>query len=91
VEPVRELILKRSRMLAQLGLGYLTLERGSTTLSGGEAQRIRLANQAATGLRHVLYVLDEAQRGAASLRSSAAAGTDAEPCAKRQHGYRGRA
>ena len=62
-EPVRELILKRSRMLAQLGLGYLSLERESTTLSGGEAQRIRLANQAVTGLRNVLYVLDEPSAG----------------------------
>ncbi|HAH32275.1 MAG TPA: excinuclease ABC subunit A [Elusimicrobia bacterium] len=62
-EPVRELILRRGRILARLGLGYLTLERESTTLSGGEAQRIRLANQAVTGLRNVLYVLDEPSAG----------------------------
>ncbi|PIU17626.1 MAG: excinuclease ABC subunit A, partial [Elusimicrobia bacterium CG08_land_8_20_14_0_20_59_10] len=61
--PVRELILKRTGLLERLGLGYLTLDRESTTLSGGEAQRIRLANQAVTGLRNVLYVLDEPSIG----------------------------
>jgi excinuclease ABC subunit A len=63
VEPVRELILNRSKILMDLGLGYLSLERESTTLSGGEFQRIRLGNQAATGLRNVLYVLDEPSAG----------------------------
>ncbi len=63
VEPIRELILNRTQVLIDLGLGYLSLDRESTTLSGGEFQRIRLGNQAATGLRNVLYVLDEPSAG----------------------------
>jgi len=61
--PVVEAILKRSSVLLKLGLEYLTLNRESTTLSGGESQRIRLANQCATGLRNVLYLLDEPSAG----------------------------
>ncbi len=45
------------------GLDYLTLSRGSTTLSGGESQRIRLASQIGSGLTGVLYVLDEPSIG----------------------------
>jgi excinuclease ABC subunit A len=56
---IRESVLKRTALLIRLGLGYLTLDRESGTLSEGEAQRIRLANQAGGGLRGVLYVLDE--------------------------------
>ncbi len=63
LEPVRELVLKRAKVLLDLGLGYLSLDRESTSLSGGEFQRIRLGNQAATGLRNVLYVLDEPSAG----------------------------
>jgi len=63
VAPVRELMLRRCSLLNELGLGYLTVDRGSTTLSGGESQRIKLANQAAIGLRNVLYVLDEPSAG----------------------------
>jgi len=63
VEPVREAILKRTALLIRLGAGHLALNRESLTLSGGEAQRIRLANQAATGLRNVLYILDEPSAG----------------------------
>jgi excinuclease ABC subunit A len=61
--PIRESILKRTALLIRLGLGYLALDRESTTLAGGEAQRIRLANQAGNGLRGVLYVLDEPTAG----------------------------
>ncbi len=53
----------RLATLRTLGLGYLTLARESTSLSGGEAQRLRLATQANTGLRGVLYVLDEPSIG----------------------------
>lgn len=55
----------RSRLgfLTQVGLGYLTLNRGAATLSGGEAQRIRLASQVGAGLQGVLYVLDEPSIG----------------------------
>ncbi len=52
-------ILSRLRFLEQVGLGYLTLDRGAPTLSGGEAQRIRLAAQLGSNLQGVCYVLDE--------------------------------
>ncbi|WP_158744595.1 excinuclease ABC subunit UvrA [Acidisphaera sp. L21] len=56
-------ILERLRFLDDVGLEYLTLSRGSTTLSGGESQRIRLASQIGSGLTGVLYVLDEPSIG----------------------------
>jgi excinuclease ABC subunit A len=55
---VRE-IQSRLQFLVEVGLGYLTLNRESGTLSGGEAQRIRLATQIGSGLAGVLYILDE--------------------------------
>jgi len=57
-ELVRE-IKSRVQFLCDVGLEYLTLGRGAATLSGGEAQRIRLASQLGSGLCGVLYVLDE--------------------------------
>ncbi|MEY2555222.1 MAG: excinuclease subunit, partial [Verrucomicrobiota bacterium] len=59
---VRE-IQSRLQFLVEVGLGYLTLDRESGTLSGGEAQRIRLATQIGSGLVGVLYVLDEPSIG----------------------------
>jgi len=56
-------ILERLRFLVDVGLDYLTLERGTATLSGGEAQRIRLATQIGSGLMGVLYILDEPSIG----------------------------
>lgn len=56
-------ILGRLQFLEDVGLGYLTLARSSGTLSGGEAQRIRLASQIGSGLAGVLYVLDEPSIG----------------------------
>ena len=53
----------RLRFLNDVGLGYLTLERSADTLSGGEAQRIRLASQIGSGLVGVLYILDEPSIG----------------------------
>ncbi|MBR1616766.1 excinuclease ABC subunit UvrA [bacterium] len=53
----------RLKFLLDVGLGYLTLARSSGTLSGGEAQRIRLATQIGSGLSGVLYVLDEPSIG----------------------------
>ncbi len=52
-------IVERLKFLAEVGLGYLHLGRSATTLSGGEAQRIRLAAQLGSNLSGVLYVLDE--------------------------------
>ncbi|GIU67479.1 excinuclease ABC subunit UvrA [Candidatus Phycosocius spiralis] len=56
-------IKERLRFLVDVGLDYLTLHRGSATLSGGESQRIRLASQIGSGLTGVLYVLDEPSIG----------------------------
>ncbi len=56
-------ILERLRFLVDVGLDYLTLERGTASLSGGEAQRIRLATQIGAGLMGVLYILDEPSIG----------------------------
>lgn len=64
---IAEQILKeihaRLQFLKDVGLNYLTLLRGAATLSGGEAQRIRLATQIGSGLQGVLYVLDEPSIG----------------------------
>jgi excinuclease ABC subunit A len=59
---VRE-IAERLRFLDSVGIGYLSLERASATLSGGEAQRIRLATQIGSSLVGVLYILDEPSIG----------------------------
>ncbi|MBR0558816.1 excinuclease ABC subunit UvrA [Neokomagataea sp. TBRC 2177] len=56
-------ITDRLHFLDDVGLDYLTLSRGSATLSGGESQRIRLASQIGSGLTGVLYVLDEPSIG----------------------------
>src|SRR5246127_1131129 len=56
-------IRSRLRFLDTVGLSYLTLDRASATLSGGEGQRIRLATQIGSQLRGVLYVLDEPSIG----------------------------
>ena len=56
-------ILSRLKFMADVGLDYLTLDRASATLSGGESQRIRLATQIGSGLVGVVYVLDEPSIG----------------------------
>lgn len=61
--PVLTEILVRLNFLVDVGLNYLTLSRSAGTLSGGEAQRIRLATQIGSGLVGVLYVLDEPSIG----------------------------
>jgi excinuclease ABC subunit A len=65
--PIAERILReissRLEFLLEVGLNYLTLDRRSGTLSGGESQRIRLASQVGSGLTGVLYVLDEPSIG----------------------------
>lgn len=59
LEEVRTQLTNRLRFLSNVGLHYLSLDRRAPTLSGGEAQRIRLARQLGNGLTGVLYVLDE--------------------------------
>ena len=61
-EIIKEL-QKRLKFIIDVGLSYLSLDRSSTTLSGGEAQRIRLATQIGTQLTNVLYILDEPSIG----------------------------
>ncbi len=60
---ILEEIRERLRFLADVGVAYLTLDRPSTSLSGGEAQRIRLATQVGSQLMGVLYILDEPSIG----------------------------
>lgn len=62
-KPILKEISARLGFLQSVGLEYLTLNRSATTLSGGEAQRIRLASQIGSGLTGVLYVLDEPSIG----------------------------
>ena len=61
--PILKEIGARLRFLSEVGLGYLTLSRAAATLSGGEAQRIRLATQIGSSLVGVLYILDEPSIG----------------------------
>jgi excinuclease ABC subunit A len=62
-EPILKEIVDRLTFLEDVGLGYLSLERRAGTLSGGEAQRIRLASQIGSRLAGVLYILDEPSIG----------------------------
>ncbi|MDR1619382.1 MAG: excinuclease ABC subunit UvrA, partial [Clostridiales bacterium] len=62
-QQIRKEINSRLGFLIDVGLDYLTLSRGASTLSGGEAQRIRLATQIGSGLVGVLYILDEPSIG----------------------------
>ena len=62
-QPIVKEIKARLNFLQDVGLGYLTLSRSAATLSGGEAQRIRLATQIGSGLTGVLYILDEPSIG----------------------------
>lgn len=62
-EPILKEIIDRLSFLEDVGLGYLSLDRRAGTLSGGEAQRIRLASQIGSRLAGVLYILDEPSIG----------------------------
>jgi len=62
-EPILKEIRERLYFLYDVGLGYLTLSRDARTISGGEAQRIRIASQIGSGLTGVMYVLDEPSIG----------------------------
>ncbi len=68
--PLLAAIETRLRFMAEVGVGYLTLDRASATLSGGEAQRIRLATQIGTGMVGVCYILDEPTIGLHSRDSA---------------------
>src|SRR5262249_42984510 len=59
LDEVQRQLLSRMRFMCEVGLNYLALDRRAPTLSGGEAQRIRLSRQLGSGLTGVLYVLDE--------------------------------
>lgn len=63
LRPIKEELLNRINYLIEVGTGYLSLNRRANTLSGGEAQRIRLASQIGASLVGVLYVLDEPSIG----------------------------
>jgi len=62
-KPIIKEVLRRLQFLIDVGLDYLTISRESTTLAGGEAQRIRLATQIGSGLAGVVYILDEPSIG----------------------------
>ena len=62
-EPLLAVVERKAGLLAGMGVGYLAMGRGTTTLSRGEAQRVRLATQMGIGLSGVLYVLDEPSAG----------------------------
>jgi excinuclease UvrABC ATPase subunit len=73
LEIARDLLAEiraRLEFLHDVGLGYLALDRAAPTLSGGEAQRIRLAAQLGSNLQGVCYVLDEPTIGSAPARQS---------------------
>lgn len=61
--PIAKEVCERLGKISSVGLDYLTLDRSMTTLSGGEAQRTRLATQLSTGLTGVIYILDEPSVG----------------------------
>lgn len=83
IEPAMAEVLKRVThevserlgFLSEVGLDYLTLDRTSSTLSGGEAQRIRLASQLGAGLSGVIYVLDEPSIGLHPMDTARLIGT----------------
>jgi excinuclease ABC subunit A len=62
-EKIASEIVRRLRVLVHLGLDYLSLDRSSTTLAGGELQRVRLATQIGSGMAGILYILDEPTMG----------------------------
>jgi excinuclease ABC subunit A len=63
IEPLIKEMLERSRALKNVGLEYLSLSRGADSISGGEAQRIRLATQLGSELSGIIYILDEPSIG----------------------------
>jgi hypothetical protein len=88
-EGILKEIRQRLQFMADVGLDYLTLDRSAVTLSGGEAQRIRLATQIGSRLMGVLYVLDEPSIGLHHRDNERLIGT--LTCATGNTGARGRA
>ena len=84
-------IAERLDFLLAVGLGYLSLDRSAATLSGGEAQRIRLATQIGSRLRGVLYVLDEPSIGLHARDNDRLLGSLEQLARSRQHRARRRA
>ncbi len=84
-------IKTRLGFLLNVGLDYLTLERSAATLSGGEAQRIRLASQLGSELSGVMYVLDEPSIGLHQRDNLRLIAHPAAPARPRQQRHRGRA
>jgi len=74
-EPILREIVQRLKFMIDVGVGYLSLDRTSASLSGGEAQRIRLATQVGSGMVGVCYVLDEPTIGLHPRDSSQLVGT----------------
>ena len=70
-EKIVKEITARLSFLINVGLDYLSLDRSAETLSGGEAQRIRLASQIGSGLTGVMYVLDEPRSACTSATTRA--------------------
>ena len=81
----------RLGFLVDVGLDYLSLARGAATLSGGEAQRIRLATQIGSGLVGVLYVLDEPSIGLHQRDNTRLIETPPATAGPGQHAHRRRA
>ena len=84
-------ISERLQFLENVGIGYLSMDRAAATLSGGEAQRIRLATQIGSSLVGVLYILDEPSIGLHQRDNSKLIGDARAAARPRQHGDRGRA
>jgi excinuclease ABC subunit A len=82
---------RAAAFLINVGLDYLSLDRSAETLSGGEAQRIRLASQIGSGLTGVMYVLDEPSIGLHQRDNTRLLGTLKPPARPGQHRDRGRA
>jgi len=94
VDPAIELLLKeirtRLRFLCEVGVGYLTLDRQSRTLSGGEVQRINLTTALGTSLVNTLFVLDEPSIGLHPRDNASRDRRDAAPTQRRQFAGGGR-
>lgn len=60
---ILKMIIGRLKKLEQVGLGYISLDRSIPTLSGGEAQRLKIARQFGSGLSNILYIMDEPSKG----------------------------